>query len=135
LAGYLSDKFGRKPVAFVSLAAILVGAYPLYHIVNLGNNTYALAVMTLFMILVTLGSATYQVWLAEVFPRTLRATGLGISYNVSAGILGGTTPLISVTLMEITHNRMSPVIFLVVAAVVSILMCVVTRETGNRSLK
>lgn len=135
LAGFLSDKFGRKPVAFVSLFAILLGAYPLYHIVNLGNNTSALAVMILFMVLVTLGSSTYQVWLAEVFPRTLRATGLGISYNVSAGILGGTTPLVCVTLMEITHNRMSPVIFLFVAAVISILMCFVTRETGNKPLK
>lgn len=135
LAGFLSDKFGRKPAALVSLFAILIGAYPLYHIVNLGNNTSALTVMILFIILVTLGSSTYQVWLAEVFPRTLRATGLGISYNVSAGILGGTTPLVCVALMEYTHNRMSPVIFLVVAAVVSILMCFVTRETGDRPLK
>ena len=135
LAGFLSDKFGRKPVAFVSLAAILLGAYPLYHVVNLGNNTSALAVMILFMIFVTLGSSTYQVWLAEVFPRTLRATGLGISYNVSAGILGGTTPLVCVALMEYTHNRMSPVLFLLVAAVVSILMCLMTRETGKKPLK
>lgn len=135
LAGFLSDKFGRKPVAFVSLAAILLGAYPLYHVVNLGQNTSALAMMVLFMILVTLGSSTYQVWLAEVFPRTLRATGLGISYNVSAGILGGTTPLICVTLMEVTHDRMSPVLLLVAASLASFLMCLATRETGCRPLR
>ena len=135
LAGFLSDRFGRKPVAFVSLASILLGAYPLYRIVNMGNNTSALAVMVLFMTLVTLGSSTYQVWLAEVFPRTLRATGLGISYNVSAGILGGTTPLICVTLMEITHDRMSPAFFLIAATVLGSLMCFVTKETGNRPLK
>jgi MHS family proline/betaine transporter-like MFS transporter len=135
LAGFLSDKIGRKPLAFVSLAGILLGAYPLYRIVNSGSNTMALAAMILFMLFVTMGSATYQVWLAEVFPRTLRATGLGISYNVSAGILGGTTPLICVTLMEITHDRMSPALFLIVAAVISILMCLVTRETGSRPLK
>lgn len=135
LAGFLSDKFGRKPVAFVSLFAILLGAYPLYHVVNLGNNASALTVMILFIILVTLGSSTYQVWLAEVFPRTLRATGLGISYNVSAGILGGTTPLVCAVMMEYTHNRMSPVIFLLLAAVVSIPMCLMTRETGKKPLK
>jgi len=135
LAGFLSDCFGRKPVAFVSLMGILIGAYPLYHVVNTGNNTAALAAMVAFMLFVTLGSATYQVWLAEIFPRTLRATGLGISYNISAGILGGSTLLNKITLMEITHNRMSPVIFLLIASLVSGMMCLVTRETGNHPLK
>lgn len=135
LAGLLSDKFGRKPMAFISLAGILLGAYPLYRIVNSGENTAALSAMILFMLFVTLGSATYQVWLAEVFPRTLRATGLGISYNVSAGVLGGTTPLICASLIEITHSRMSPALFLAAASVISLLMCMATRETGNKPLK
>lgn len=135
LAGFLSDKFGRKPPAFVSLGVILAGAYPLFRLVNSGNNTLALAAMVVFMLFVTLGSATYQVWLTEVFPKTLRATGLGISYNVSAGVLGGTTPLVCVTLMELTRNRMAPALFLVAAATVSMLMCLVTKETGNKPLK
>lgn len=135
LAGFLSDRFGRKPLAFVSLTAMLLGAYPLYRLVNTGSNIHALAAMLFFMLFVTLGSATYQVWLAEVFPRTLRATGMGISYNISAGILGGTTPLVCVTLMEITHDRMSPAFFLMLASVISFLMCLVTRETANKPLR
>lgn len=135
LAGFLSDKFGRKPMSFVSLAGILLGAYPFYHIVNSGNNTHALAIIMLFMVFVTLGGATYQVWLAEVFPRTLRATGLGISYNVAAGILGGTTPLLCVTLIEMTKNRMAPAGLLVVASVVSTIFLLLQKETGNRPLK
>ncbi|MCE9587462.1 MAG: MFS transporter [Verrucomicrobia bacterium] len=135
LAGYLSDRFGRKPIAIISLIGILLGAYPLLHLVNMGNNAVALAAMVIFMLFVTLGSATYQVWLAEIFPRTLRATGLGISYNVSAGILGGTTPLICVSLIAITHNRMVPALFLIVASAVSLLMVLGTRETGKKPLK
>ena len=135
VAGFLSDRFGRKPISLISLAGMLVGAYPLYVVVNLGNNTLALAAMVIFMMFVALGGATYQVWLAEVFPRTLRATGLGISYNVAAGVLGGTTPLLCVTLIEITKSRMAPAILLIVAAAVSTIFLLLQKETGNRPLR
>jgi MHS family proline/betaine transporter-like MFS transporter len=91
--------------------------------------------MILFMMFVTLGSSTYQVWLAEVFPRSLRATGMGISYNIAAGVLGGTTPLLCATLIEITHQRMSPVLVLIVAPIVSLLLLLVQKETANKPLK
>jgi MHS family proline/betaine transporter-like MFS transporter len=134
VAGFLSDKFGRKPIAMISIAGMIIGAYPLYTIVNLGNNTAALAAMVIFMMFVALGGATYQVWLAEVFPRSLRATGLGISYNVAAGVLGGTTPLLCVTLIEMTKNRMAPAGLLVVAALVSAFFLLFQRETSNKPL-
>ena len=135
VAGFLSDRFGRKPLAMISLGGILLGAYPLYVVVNLGNNTLALLAMVIFMVLVALGGSTYQVWLAEVFPRTLRATGLGIAYNIAAGVLGGTTPLLCVSLIEITHNRMAPAFLLIVAAVVSAVLLIWQRETGKKPLK
>jgi MHS family proline/betaine transporter-like MFS transporter len=135
VAGLLSDRFGRKPISLISLVGMIAGAYPLYIAVNLGNNTLALAAMVIFMMFVALGAATYQVWLAEVFPRTLRATGLGISYNVAAGVLGGTTPLLCVALIEMTHSRMAPAALLVVASVVSMIFLLLQKETGNRPLK
>jgi MFS transporter, MHS family, proline/betaine transporter len=135
VAGFLSDRFGRKPVAYVSLLGILLGSYPLYHFVNTGDGTAAMVAMILFMMFVTLGSSTYQVWLAEVFPRTLRASGMGISYNIAAGVLGGTTPLLCATLIEITHQRMSPVLVLIVAPIVSLLLLLVQKETANKPLK
>jgi len=135
VAGFLSDRFGRKPLAMISLGGILLGAYPLYVVVNLGNNTPALLAMVIFMVLLALGGSTYQVWLAEGFPRTLRATGLGISYNVAAGVLGGTTPLLCVSLIEITKNRMAPAALLIVASAVSMIFLLLQRETGNRPLR
>jgi MHS family proline/betaine transporter-like MFS transporter len=134
ISGYLSDRFGRKPMGMISLAGVLLGAYPFYIAMNLGNNTLALIAMVTFMGFVALGGASYQVWLAETFPRTLRATGMGISYNVAAGILGGTTPLLCATLIEITHSRMAPAGLLVVAALVSAFFLLFQRETSNKPL-
>lgn len=135
VAGWLSDKYGRKPMAMISLVAIILGAWPLYAVVNLGDNSTSLAVMILFMVFIALGGATYQVWLAEVFPRTLRATGLGISYNVSAGVLGGTTPLLCASLIQITHDPMAPAYLLIAAAAAGLLLLSGKRETADRPLK
>ena len=135
IAGLISDKIGRKPMALISLGGIILGAYPLYAVVNLGNNSLALVAMVTYMGVIAMGGSTYQVWLAEVFPRSLRATGLGISYNIAAGVLGGTTPLLCATLIEITHQRMSPVLVLIVAPIVSLLLLLVQKETANKPLK
>ena len=121
-------------MGMISPAGVLLGAYPFYIAMNLGNNTLALIAMVTFMGFVALGGASYQVWLAETFPRTLRATGMGISYNVAAGILGGTTPLLCATLIEITHSRMAPAGLLVVAALVSAFFLLFQRETSNKPL-
>jgi len=110
-------------------------AYPLYAVVNLGNNTLALIAMVGFMVFVALGGVSYQIWLAEIFPRSLRATGLGISYNVAAGVLGGTTPLLCLTLIEMTKNRMAPAALLITASLVSTIFLLMQRETANRPLK
>jgi MFS transporter, MHS family, proline/betaine transporter len=135
MAGFLSDKFGRKTVSLISLVGMLLTAYPLYLAVNLGINTLALVAMVSYMTLLTLGQAPYGIWLAEIFPRSLRGTGLGISYNAAAGILGGTTPLLCTWLIEVTHNRMAPAGLLVVASLVSLFFLLLQRETGNRPLK
>jgi MHS family proline/betaine transporter-like MFS transporter len=135
LSGFLSDKFGRKPIAMTSLVGMMVCAYPLYAVVNLGNNALALIAMMGFMVFVALGGVSYQIWLAEVFPRSLRATGLGISYNVAAGVLGGTTPLLCVALIEMTNSRMAPAGLLIVASAVSMIFLLLQKETGNKPLK
>ena len=135
VAGLISDRIGRKPIALISLAGIFMGAYPLYFAVNLGNNTMALLAMVIYMGVIAFGGSTYQVWLAEVFPRTLRATGLGISYNIAAGVLGGTTPLLCATLIEVTHHRFAPAILLVATAFVSSALLMKQKETGLYSLK
>ena len=72
--------------------------------------------------------------------QLLRKTQKTIFHVVNKGnnapaLAAMVTFMLCVTLMEIAHNRMAPVLFLVVASMVSFLMCMATRETGNRPLK
>ena len=69
VAGFLSDRFGRKPIAMISLAGMLLGAYPLYRVVNSGNNTAALGAMVIFMIFVALGGPPIKFGSPRFFPE------------------------------------------------------------------
>jgi MFS transporter, MHS family, proline/betaine transporter len=131
LAGYLSDCFGRKPLVLASTAGCLLFAFPLLAVLRDGDATGDLVAELVFATCIVAGLAPYQVWLAESFPREIRATGLGIAYNGAAGILGGTTPLVATSLVELTGSPIAPAAYVVLASLVSLAIAVRMRETAR----
>ncbi len=134
LAGYLADRLGRKPLVLTSLVACAVLAFPLMAILRNGDPSDDLSAELLFASLIVGGLSPYQVWLAERFPRALRASGLGLAYNSAAGILGGTTPLISTALADATGSPLAPAAYIAVACLVSLAVAIPTPETGRAAL-
>ena len=134
LAGYLADRLGRRAVVTVGIAACAVGAIPLLAVLRDGTPTGDLFAELAFSICVIAALPAYQVWLAESFPRALRASGLGLAYNGAAGILGGTTPLACATLVELTGSVLAPGAYVAVACAVSLLIALRTPETAGRKL-
>ena len=57
--------------------------------------------------------------MVELFPVKVRYTAIGLSYNLTLGIFGGTALMVSTLLIQKTGNLASPAIYLVVLAVIS----------------
>ncbi|MBA3368194.1 MAG: hypothetical protein H0T99_05940 [Geodermatophilaceae bacterium] len=72
---------------------------------------------------------------SEMFPTTIRSTGVGISYSVATALFSGTTPLISTLLIERTGSDVSPAWYLMAAGVVSGLVILGIRETSRSELR
>lgn len=134
IGGYLSDRFGRRTMVIVSAGSVLALAWPLFAALRSGNHNLALLLVVAFAAAVGSGMAPYSTWLAEERPRFLRASWMGVTYNIAAGILGGTTPLLAGLLMEKFHSGMAPAALLVVASGVTILISLFTRETNTKVL-
>ena len=69
-------------------------------------------------------------------PASTRYGALAITYNVSASLFGGTTPLLVSWLINATDNRNMPAYYMIFAAVVG--MIVVTyfvKDTSGKSLR
>ncbi len=85
-------------------------------------------------------SSTFQGTMPSLLPSLfyteVRYGALAVTYNISASIFGGTTPLVVSWLINLTENRLMPAYYMIFAAVVG--MIVVTyfvKDTSGKSLR
>jgi len=134
LAGWLSDKVGRKPVVVSGLilgAALIMPAF--YLLQDIGQNSIDSAHFkwTITAILIGLSAILALVvgpqtaLLAELFPAKTRNSAATLPHNLAAGWIGGLLPLIVTWLNQQWTSNIAglwyPTIFLASGAVVALI--------------
>ena len=71
---------------------------------------------------------------AEAFPSSVRCTCVGIAHNLTMALLGGTAPLVATYLIDRTDNEMIPPMYLMAAALVSMIFTLTLKETAKKPL-
>lgn len=113
--GFISDRFGRKPtyMTYLVAAAALVWVY--------GSTTSPLALFLLGPFVAFFGTGYFSGFgavAAEIFPTAIRATAMGITYNVGR-LLSAVSPFVIGTMAETSGFgaafSMTAVAFLVAA--------------------
>jgi MHS family proline/betaine transporter-like MFS transporter len=72
---------------------------------------------------------------AEIFPTRVRYTALSIGYNIAVAIFGGFAPFIATFLVRATGNSHAPAAYVIIAALVTLLILLRTRETAFTPLR
>jgi MFS family permease len=96
LVGYLAERWGRRPTAALFFAA----AFVITPVVFLWTHTVSLLLVMLFVNGVfTMGQYGWMsVWLPELYPTSVRATGISLVFNASR-FLACFGPLVAGTLI------------------------------------
>ena len=55
--------------------------------------------------------------MSELFPRGVRCTAVGVAYNLTASLLGGTAPLVATYLISRTQYDLTPAFYAMLALV------------------
>ncbi len=77
--GFLADRFGRKPIVMIFFAASLVLTFALY---RWTTDLHLLLLVAAINGFFTLGQYSWMsVWLPELFPTRMRATGMAFVFN------------------------------------------------------
>ncbi|MDF3033899.1 MAG: hypothetical protein K0R76_853 [Alphaproteobacteria bacterium] len=118
VSGWISDKIGRKPVLISSALAFTFLAYPLFVLLEGGWTTALFANICLSFIMGVF-FAPIPATLVELFPLTVRYSGLSISHSLSMAIFGGTAPFVATGLIHLTNNNASPALYLALGSFIS----------------
>ncbi|MGM7776336.1 MFS transporter [Arthrobacter sp. KNU-44] len=134
LTGKLSDRIGRRPVLWIGAISTVVFAVPAFLLIGIGDIWSTLAGLALIAFPVTFYVANLASALPALFPTSSRYGGMGIAYNFSVAIFGGTTPFIVAALIQGTGNDMMPAYYLMGTSVVGAIAIYFLRESAQRPL-
>ncbi|MBE9372955.1 MFS transporter [Saccharopolyspora sp. HNM0983] len=132
--GRFSDRIGRVPVVATGCVALVVVALPAFWLINLGNWVAVLAGILLLGLVLVCFSSTLPSTVPALFPTSVRYGGVSIGFNISVALFGGTTPLLSEWLVDVTGNALSPAFLLVAAGILGGITVLFTRESAQRAL-
>jgi metabolite-proton symporter len=128
LMGAASDRIGRTPLLITFTALALVTAYPaMLWLVHGPSFLKLLAVELWLSFLYGSYNAAMVVYLTEMMPQDVRASGFSLAYSLATAIFGGFTPLIATYFIDLTKNRAFPGIILSVAAAIGLAAAMITR--------
>lgn len=122
-AGLLSDRVGRRPVMLTGAVLVTVLAVPLLNLLQdsgTSNAVKGVAVCGAGAV-VGLMAGPGPAMLAELFPTTVRYTGLGLAYALSNAVFSGCAGLIITKTVERTGNMDIPGYYAAATCAVSVL--------------
>lgn len=133
-AGAASDRFGRKPMWWISLIGLLLFSLPAYHLIATGVWGAILGFAFLGLLYVP-QLATISATFPAMFPTSVRFAGFAIAYNLSTSLFGGTAPAFNSWLIGVTGDVLVPAYVMMVACLIGILALPFVRETAGQSLR
>ncbi|WP_413705729.1 MFS transporter [Ralstonia sp. Ralssp110] len=135
IAGRLADRYTRKRLLVTSRVIMLLAVYPAFAFLGAHPTPLTLyAVSALLAVFVAAQIVPVLVMIPELFPKHVRATGIALTYVVSASFFGGFSPFIASWLVERTGNPLAPAWYVAAACLVSLVPVIWLRDRTGEAL-
>ncbi|MFJ3981532.1 MFS transporter [Streptomyces fungicidicus] len=133
-AGALSDRIGRRAVMVTGAVLVAVLAFPLMHLLQDAGSSTASKSLAVFVAGAAVGlmAGPGPAMLSEMFPTSVRYTGLGLAYALSNAVFSGCAGLIITEAIKRTGNIDIPAHYVVVTCAVSTLALLTLRGDDHR---
>ena len=130
-AGWISDRIGRRTTYIIGWIMQLVGVFLLFPLVNTGE----IGLLFLGLAILTVGLGfTYGPQAAlysELFPASIRFSGVSISYAIGAILGGAFAPTIAAALVAATGTTMSVAFYLAGMTLIGLCATLLLRDRSG----
>ncbi|SEJ45186.1 MFS transporter [Paraburkholderia diazotrophica] len=135
IAGKLADRYSRKRVLVVSRVILLLTIYPAFAWLSAEPSMLMLCAVSAFLAVFVAGQIVpVLVMIPELFPKHVRATGIALTYVVSASFFGGFSPFVASWLVALTGNPLAPAWYVAAACAISLVPVIWLRDRTGEAL-
>lgn len=131
LSGWLSDRFGRKPVMIIPGILLVLAIFPCFWAIDHFRNVTALygaeAIMVIFA---AVSSVPVIVTITEQLPPSIRSGAVATIYAFAISIFGGSTQFMIKWLITVTANPLAPAYYWTGAAIIGLIAMMLVRESA-----
>ncbi|MFH0245415.1 MFS transporter [Streptomyces sp. HK10] len=133
-AGALSDRIGRRAVMAAGTVALIALALPLLNLLQDPDASSAARAAAVFAAGAAVGllAGPGPAMLAEMFPTTVRYTGLGLAYSLSNAVFSGSAGLIITELIKRTGDADIPALYVMAVCAVGLPALLTLRGDDHR---
>lgn len=131
----LADRHGRRRQIRLGALAAVVLIVPAYLLIGTGSLVAVVVALLAFVVAVSLlqmGALS----VLELYPTSVRFSGMALPYNLAYAVFGGTAPLVSELLVKGTGALIAPAVYASVVALIALPILVKgIPETKGTSLR
>jgi MHS family proline/betaine transporter-like MFS transporter len=127
--GYMSDRFGLRRTLTFATISMMVLATPLFLLITYKSLPLTTLALIILAALVAAFDGPLAAYLIGRFDVPVRHSGVSLSYNLGAALLGGATPLTLTYLIHTTHNELVPAFALTIFALISTIILIKQKPT------
>ncbi|MGW8481735.1 MFS transporter [Microbacterium sp. NPDC055903] len=131
LAGWVCDRIGRRSTYIIGWVLQLGGVFALFPLVNTGEIGLLFAGLAILTIGLGFTYGPQAALYAELFPASIRFSGVSISYAIGAIAGGAFAPTIATWLVEITGTTDSVTWYLAGMTVIGLIATLLLRDRSG----
>lgn len=128
IAGWFSDKVGRRASYLIGFVALFLCILPLFAMVNTGNIGMLFLGLSILSVGLGLTYGQQSAMYTELFPASIRFSGVSITYAIGSILGGAFAPTIAQFLLQRTGSTVSITIYLCAMTVIAFIATLLLRD-------